>query len=925
MESWLIQITNYLLAQSWQIAVLTIAVAIVSFLLRNRSSHVRYLLWLIVLAKCLMPPLYSIPVAVLPQQELHEYIPASPIDEGKITEYKIPEAAVTEPAGPASVRSEAAASPRATDRPVRYHTRAWLAIGWLVGVVVLLLYYLLNALRTQVWLQRQRKVLPNEFTRNIESLFKAYGVKHMPHIWLLERINQPFVWGLIRGGIYLPTRLWHGHLGRDFSHGLEARATFQASLLGHELSHVIRFDAMINSLQVITQTVFWFHPFVWWANRKIRVEREKCCDEMTIARLNALPEDYGEAIVETLAAKYEQARPVPSLAVAGQIKNIEERIKTMLKPGKKFYKQPSLIAATTVLLAAFLMVPTALVLTARAQTEAPKLQVKSTHPLHEAALTGDINKVRSLLSKGADVNEKDPGGKTALHCASEEGHAEVARLLISQGARVNATNTVEALTPLHYAARRGSKQTVELLLSKGADVNAKSREGRTPLLEAMASPSSDCRDVVELLVARGAKAPALHLAAYLGDIERVEKCLQEDNNINLRADDGSTALHASVCSDRKDIVEFLISKGANVDAKDAHCVTPLYYAATHKYEDIADLLLANGADVDAKNKDGYYTLLYYAMWDHSKDAIKLLISKGANVNAKDDAGYTPLVYAIWENDKDMVELLIGKGADVNTEDNEGLTPYYWAFMEGRKDLVELLTSKGATPVFAIHLAAREGDLARVKRFIEEGADVNIRDKGAETPLYAAVLADNNDVAKFLIDKGADVNVKDSVGRTPLESVILSCGRKDMVELLIAKGANVNAKDKWGVTPLHAACVRGQTDVAELLIAKGADLNAKITGGEVGFTPLHYACSLGHKNVAELLVTNGADLNAKDNNNQTPLHEACSNGRKEVVELLITKGADLNARDSKEQTPLSLAKAQGHEEIVELLRKHGAEE
>jgi ankyrin repeat protein/beta-lactamase regulating signal transducer with metallopeptidase domain len=915
MESWLIQITNYLLAQSWQIAVLTIAVAIVSFLLRNRSSHVRYLLWLIVLAKCLMPPLYSIPVAVLPQQELHEYIPASPIDEGKITEYKIPEAAVTEPAGPASVRSEAAASPRATDRPVRYHTRAWLAIGWLVGVVVLLLYYLLNALRTQVWLQRQRKVLPNEFTRNIESLFKAYGVKHMPHIWLLERINQPFVWGLIRGGIYLPTKL------SDDRH-----TKFQPSLLGHELSHVIRFDAMINSLQVITQTVFWFHPFVWWANRKIRVEREKCCDEMTIARLNALPEDYGEAIVETLAAKYEQARPVPSLAVAGQIKNIEERIKTMLKPGKKFYKQPSLIAATTVLLAAFLMVPTALVLTARAQTEAPKLQVKSTHPLHEAALTGDINKVRSLLSKGADVNEKDPGGKTALHCASEEGHAEVARLLISQGARVNATNTVEALTPLHYAARRGSKQTVELLLSKGADVNAKSREGRTPLLEAMASPSSDCRDVVELLVARGAKAPALHLAAYLDDIERVEKCLQEDNNINLRADDGSTALHAAACSDRKDIVEFLISKGANVNAIDALGVTPLYYAVMHNYEDIIRLLLAKGADVNARDKHGY-TLLYDTIWDHSKDAINLLISKGANVNAKDDNGNTPLVWAIWENDREMVELLIDKGADVNAEDNDDLSPYYWAAMQGSKDLVELLITKGATPESTIHLAARAGDLSKVQSFIQQGTDVNAKDRVGQTPLFSAVLADTSDVAKFLIAKGADINAKDSLGMTPLRFVLRFHDKKDMVELLIAKGADVNAKDKRGATPLHQACLCNQKDAAELLIAKGANVDTKATGSpwDGMAAPLHCAASPGHVEVVALLIAKGANVNAKDNNGQTPLHSACSTGREDVVELLITKGADLNARDSKEQTPLSLAKAQGHEEIVELLRKHGAEE
>ena len=59
MELWLIRRADYLLAQSWQIAVLTIAVALASLLLRNRSAHVRYLLWLIVLAKALVLQRYK--------------------------------------------------------------------------------------------------------------------------------------------------------------------------------------------------------------------------------------------------------------------------------------------------------------------------------------------------------------------------------------------------------------------------------------------------------------------------------------------------------------------------------------------------------------------------------------------------------------------------------------------------------------------------------------------------------------------------------------------------------------------------------------------------------------------------------------------------------------------------------------------------
>ena len=72
METYLTQIINYLLMQSWQIAILVVVIAAVNLVLKNRSAHVRYLLWLIVMAKCLVPPLVTIPLAVLPQDKMPE-------------------------------------------------------------------------------------------------------------------------------------------------------------------------------------------------------------------------------------------------------------------------------------------------------------------------------------------------------------------------------------------------------------------------------------------------------------------------------------------------------------------------------------------------------------------------------------------------------------------------------------------------------------------------------------------------------------------------------------------------------------------------------------------------------------------------------------------------------------------------------------
>lgn len=357
METYFTQITNYLLTQSWQIAVLVAVIAAATVTLKNRSAHVRYLLWLIVLAKCLVPPLLTVPLAVLPAEQLSE---PTTMPAPRATAMEFEEADVPVAETPVFPQSSGAVAPTpvALERAPRFTLRQWLGLAWAAGVVALLLFAATKASRTNQWLRRRRKPLSTGLKCEIEDLFSDVGVRKFPKVWLIEGMGQPFVWGLLRGSIYLPA---------DF--GKVNSAEHRREVLGHELSHVLRFDAAVNLLQIMAQAVFWFHPLAWWANKRIRAEREKCCDEMAIAQLGAKAKDYSSAIVNTLINEYESIRPVPSLAIAGPVKNIEERIKTIMKPGKRFFKHPSLIAVTVVLLLALLTVPTVLVLTARAGTK----------------------------------------------------------------------------------------------------------------------------------------------------------------------------------------------------------------------------------------------------------------------------------------------------------------------------------------------------------------------------------------------------------------------------------------------------------------------------------------------------------------------------------------------------------------------------
>jgi cytohesin len=140
----------------------------------------------------------------------------------------------------------------------------------------------------------------------------------------------------------------------------------------------------------------------------------------------------------------------------------------------------------------------------------------------------------------------------------------------------------------------------------------------------------------------------------------------------------------------------------------------------------------------------------------------------------------------------------------------------------------------AESVGPLHEAAKKGNLDKVKRLIEEGANVNVKDEKNDTPLYIAVGQGNKEIAELLISKGANVNVVCTFGYTPLHwAVIALGGEKELAELLISKGANVNAVDKKGMTPLDLANYSHHKALAELLIKHGGETRSPWSGSAFG--------------------------------------------------------------------------------------------
>jgi ankyrin repeat protein len=246
----------------------------------------------------------------------------------------------------------------------------------------------------------------------------------------------------------------------------------------------------------------------------------------------------------------------------------------------------------------------------------------------------DIEKVKSLLDKGADINARNEYGYTALMMAVERARdVKLVNLLLDKGADVNAKNNNNDKyklnqTALIYASIYEETEVVIALLEKGADVNAKNNYGYSPLIMAAAH---ERLGNVKALLAKGANVnatdekgrTALMRSAEKGDVGTVRALLAGGADVNSRDKKGETAL--MLVPDHKESILLLLNNGARANETNELGETPLMYAAKERAVDKVRLLLERNADVKARSKNGE-TALTIAQKRSGNNAMVRLLS-----------------------------------------------------------------------------------------------------------------------------------------------------------------------------------------------------------------------------------------------------------------------------------------------------------
>jgi ankyrin repeat protein len=243
---------------------------------------------------------------------------------------------------------------------------------------------------------------------------------------------------------------------------------------------------------------------------------------------------------------------------------------------------------------------------------------------------------------------------TALHVAAEHGNVELVRLLAARGADVNARDAY-GMTPVYIAVKDGGAAVIALLAERGANVNLRVGDsGETALLAAVRYGRTP---VFEALLARGADLNARSLHSYeIRDRSRTPEALLELCTIcgidNQCARCGGSVLHAISRQTDPALVRAILARGLPVGDKDEAEWTPLHLAAFHNLVAIAKVLLQANAYVNARERSGL-TPLHLA---RTREMAELLVAAGASVGAR--AGpLTPRQAAEQRGDRPVVEYL----------------------------------------------------------------------------------------------------------------------------------------------------------------------------------------------------------------------------------------------------------------------------
>ncbi|MEX0718084.1 MAG: M56 family metallopeptidase [Planctomycetaceae bacterium] len=410
---------------------LMLLASVAAAVLRRASAAWRHLVWCLCVASLLLLPALSMALpawrftwlpqwtaeptqlAATGQTELAQPNRAVPVNDLPLNDLPLndePPTAIIAPiadAAPVTAASNSLPAPEIATPPQR-DPLPWLAIGWAAGGLLSLVPLAIGLWQLAVLHRRSLVIGDRRWLTLLDELRRQLGVRRGVKLRMCEAGVAPLTWGALRPVLLVPAEAsaWSDERRR--------------LVLLHEIAHVRRADWLTQLMAHVACAMYWFNPLVWLAARRMRIERERACDDLVLA-CGARASDYAQELL-ALAAELSHSRLSMLVAVPMARRGaLEDRVRGILDNRRSRAALGTAAVCLGLTFATVVVVPLAMLRaaapeSAELKTDDPKQEtpVKDDEPAAEKSPEKPPAKATSVRGKVLDDATGEPIDKLII-------------------------------------------------------------------------------------------------------------------------------------------------------------------------------------------------------------------------------------------------------------------------------------------------------------------------------------------------------------------------------------------------------------------------------------------------------------------------------------------------------------------------------
>jgi beta-lactamase regulating signal transducer with metallopeptidase domain len=300
-------------------------------LLRRASAATRHMIWTSAIAGVLALPLitFAVPDWNVPMFSVAARVdtPPEPLvaaaSERNVTPIAAPSPAVNTPiSGAKAPAPQVAERLSVFERLQRVSTRGVLIVLWMTLAFLLLARLAVATTRLSSWRRSSRPIEDPSWLALVRRLARSYGIERPVVLLENAETDVPVTWGIVYPVILVPASAdqWDDEQ--------------RVAVLTHELAHVKRFDALSQLFGQLALALLWFHPLVWMAVRRMRMEREHACDDFVLVA-GARASRYADDLLGLARRLSRPTAPAAAALAMARRSELEGRLLAILDPAMK--------------------------------------------------------------------------------------------------------------------------------------------------------------------------------------------------------------------------------------------------------------------------------------------------------------------------------------------------------------------------------------------------------------------------------------------------------------------------------------------------------------------------------------------------------------------------------------------------------------